>query len=196
MRIGVDVDEVLYPLIPNLAAWMSHATGRPIEEFPVPTDWDFSKEWDLPYDAAMGLFHEAVDAEAVWRYGAPCKGAQFAMYSLMKAGHTIHLVTDRNVIGTRGKAIQSTAAWLYEEDIPYTSISFVTDKSLLDVDLFVDDRPVNVESMTAKGIESWLVNAAHNMDYEWDKRVTGIDAFAQMVLRQRTISLSGISAGT
>lgn len=181
MKIGVDIDGVLYDLMPKLGDYFATSTGRPREEFVEPTSWEFHKDWGVEPEAAFRLFCNAVNERAVWRWGDPMPGSVEALQSLIDAGHTVHLVTDRLSIGQAGVASISTTQWLADHSVPFTTLTFARDKTLVQTDVFIDDRPLNAEEISAAGTPVWLHDAAHNKDFEWPRRVTSLTEFAELM---------------
>lgn len=153
LRIGVDLDEVVYPFVDVFALWVHETTGRPLEELGTAQRWEFYEDWGYPLDEFLRLFAAGVDAGFVFRKGLPAPGALDALHTLKRAGHSLHVVTDRS-IGSCAQA--STEAWLQEHKVPYDSITYAADKTIVRTDVFVDDKPENVLALREVGCAAFM----------------------------------------
>ena len=141
MRVGIDLDHVVYPFTDVVAHYVHEATGRPLDELGPSTRWEFYVDWGYSLDEFLRLFAEGVDAGCIFGRGGPLPGAVPALRTLKALGHSLHVVTDRSV----GRCSQaSTEAWLAEHHVPYDSVTYTSDKTVVRTEVFIDDRPENV----------------------------------------------------
>jgi uncharacterized HAD superfamily protein len=180
VRIGIDIDDVLYPwadaahkacrraaLFGPLAD-ETPATWRPYEVYGVP-----AQRWfDVLEAAGASLYQDD-----------PIPGAVEAIDRLMIAGHTVHLVTARGGFNNGAKIRRWTVEWLDKHEIPFDSLTFSADKTVVNVDMFIDDNPDNYDALDRRGTPVWLVGAVHNGHAHNGRRVVAsLAGFADMVL--------------
>jgi len=155
LRVGFDLDGVLYPFASELARFVSERTGRPLESMGRPSAWDFGRQWGLSDDEFRDLFERGVDAGVVWARGEPLPGAVDAVRSVKADGHSVHLVTARFV----GRQPQgNTERWLMEHGIPYDSITYTDDKTVVRTDFFLDDKAAHVMALRRVGCKAFLLD--------------------------------------
>jgi hypothetical protein len=175
MRIAIDLDGVCYNFTASLANYIEHMTGERFN--PVPSCWEFYQvDWGMSLEEYLEWFEEGVNAAWVFAVGLPAEGCIEALTALKADGHTIHLVTERN-IGRRAKI--NTAEWLNTWHIPYDTLTFADGHKaeILKVDIAVDDRPRNVDQWRAAGVEAYCFGFDERIDmqdhpfylaYDWD----------------------------
>lgn len=185
LRIGVDIDAVLYPYIPQLRHFAVTTLKRPAQQFPDPRSWDFAAAWDLTGTQLRTLMHAGVDQGTVLTGAAPLTGAVPALGQLLAAGHTVHLVTDRAALGEiPGRAVRQTRAWLRAHAVPYTSLTFAGDKTCVATDIFVEDKPTNIDALVEAGVDTYVVDYPYNrhVQVRTGRRVPSFAAAAAHIL--------------
>src|ERR1017187_1409784 len=143
MRIGVDLDGVLYNFTASLADYIEHMTG--VKYPSTPSCWEFyAEDWNMSLAEYFQWFEEGVDAGWIFAVGPPVWEAIQSLRILKEKGHTIHLITDRNV-GKLAKV--NTCSWLKIWNVPYDTLTFSNgNKSeTVNVDIAIDDRPKHVD---------------------------------------------------
>lgn len=178
-RIGVDIDDVLFPWS-DTAHSLCESAG--ITNGASITCWEF---W-LDYGCEPQTVWDVLDAATMnggLYDGAPYDGAAEALQSLVDAGHTVHLVTARGFL-TNGPLIrQLTCAWLERWSIPHHSLTFAKDKRLVPVDHFIDDSLANYDQLDGAGVDVHLLNRPHNLILPCDRRrVDTLEQFVAQVI--------------
>jgi hypothetical protein len=178
LRVGVDIDDVLYP-------WYDRAhaacVAAGITNNVTPSSWSPYTDYgctDQEWFDVLGA--GAIDGTL---YNAdPIPGALHALDRLRDAGHTIHLVTARGAL-VRGRLIRAaTIAWLDDHQVPHDSLTFSTDKRIVPVDAFIEDSARNVEQLEAAGITTYMVNRPYNQHLQHDPRVDTIADAVEQIL--------------
>jgi hypothetical protein len=180
MRIGLDIDDVLYPWFDAAHAACAAAgiTGGVI-----PTSW-------APYDdygIDKELWHETIaDAVDVMYQSAPFEGAVEQVTRLKEAGHTVHLVTARGALKNGHMIRAETALWAAAHEVPHDSLTFSTDKTVVRTDFFLDDNHGNWQSLWNDSDSTpYLLTKPWNSRYavgQW--RVETLEQFVNIVLNK------------
>jgi 5' nucleotidase, deoxy (Pyrimidine), cytosolic type C protein (NT5C) len=201
MRVGIDLDGCVYDFVEACRQYVAVATGRPLAELErYPRTYRFPTEWGIAWEDFNDLWKAGVENGYIWRVGVPLPGSCAAIHAIRERGHTVHLVTHRNNMPAAERLAQAnTEAWLYERGIPYDTITYAEDKTVAKVDMFLDDKPSNVDALRAAGVEAWLLHrnlAPHDWQDQaghpylirtWDDFIEKVDARAI----HQVIALSG-----
>ena len=155
MRLGIDLDGCCYGFVPSLAHFIYLDTGR--KDFPPHTCYDFySVDWGYTLDEFLDFCHRGVDAGVVFGFGEPLTDSRETLIRLKEAGHSLHFVTDRR-LGSPGRSEEVTLGWLERVGIPYDTLTVSKDKTVVPTDLFVDDKPENVDALRGVGCQAWML---------------------------------------
>jgi 5'(3')-deoxyribonucleotidase len=162
--IAIDLDGVVYDFV---AAFRAHCVRAGIDAATSGrTDrYDFYLDWGLDRHRFADLLADAVDTAGMWREGEAVPGALAALSAMAAAGHRLHLVTNR-LIGVRAWA--NTEAWLATWNVPYCTVTFAADKTVVLADWFIDDCPDNVDAVAAAGRYASVFTQPWNQD--WDPK--------------------------
>lgn len=184
MRIGIDIDDVLFPFYAN-AHQASERYG--ITNGVTPTLWrpydDYGCHAQLWFDAL-----EVATKDGSLYEGEPLPGSVEALANLRVLGHQLHLVTARGYFAHGDQVKVATINWLNTWQIPYDSITFTQDKTLVAVDVAVDDKPENVFALEEAGIPTWLVRAPHNAGVAHPRIVDSLADFANAAISWEAVS--------
>jgi 5'(3')-deoxyribonucleotidase len=178
MRIGIDSDGVLYTFQTALIRWLKES-GQ-YDNYKVKhrfDEWYFYREWGMTDAEFISHVADGVAAGVIFR-GPARKGASSALKRLQAAGHTLHIITDRNFAGAQ----EATIEWLAQHNIPYDTLTFSADKTIIPTDVFIEDKPENADALAAAGTKVYLVTRAWNRHAQGHERVSSISEFADKVL--------------
>lgn len=178
MRIGVDLDGVCYDFAASFRQYLD-LKGNKLD-FPAPTRWEFYEDWGFSLDEFVGLCHAGVDAGVVFKHGAPHKGTREALRALHRAGHTIHIITDRS-FGSAGASKRATREWLQFNQLPYDTLTFSNDKTVVPTDFMIDDKLQNYDALERAGCNVYLLDRPWNQDEGTRRRVFSWDEFLAVV---------------
>ena len=181
VRIGVDLDGVCYDFSTVFEVYATEIQDFPPELCTPPVRWEFYEDWGLTLAQFINLLADGVNDDFIFSWGNPFPGVKDALRRLRKAGHSIHIITDRS-IGRPGKAHFSTVSWLHRHQLPYDSLTFSADKTVVRTDWMVDDKLQNVDALLAAGTRAVLMDRPWNQTtpdpYE---RVTSLTDFVERV---------------
>ena len=99
LDVLVDIDGVLYPFPEVFTPYAADQLGRHLELDT--TRWEFYEEWGLDYAGFVELVTQGVGERRLWWEGAPYADVPGAIDRIQRDGHRIHLVTARDISGTR-----------------------------------------------------------------------------------------------
>lgn len=155
MRVGLDCDGVIYDFVSALRARIAKARHQPQHQLADPTCWEYWDEWSLTEKEWRTHFAAGVkDGDLFNRRSRPLDhGAINVIYNT----HSVHIVTDRPK-GAHGP----TRDWLHKNRIRYDTLTFTSDKTTVPTDVFLDDKPENVEALLAVGVDAVLLDRPWN----------------------------------
>lgn len=180
-RILVDIDDVLFPFIDSLRDHLVLHRVKLREDLPDPTSWEFSEQWGVSHEELWAKANFAIGMRLFLR-ADPYPGAAEALQELKTLGHTIHLATAR-FGGPTGLLHQDTAIWLEDNCIPFDSLSFTSDKTIINADYAIDDRVKNYKELEQQAVVVFLLDRPWNQDkdgYE-NRRVYSLAEFVEFV---------------
>lgn len=162
MRIGIDLDGVLEDWAGHVLATYNHAFDK--KEKLIGIDWETNY-------STMGLFEDKAKmdnfllAQRTWWQDIPTlPGAIGAVFDLIFAGHTLELITNR----PEYTSIQTRASVLeWWPGFTQPTISHVKgDKTVIDVQAYVDDNHERLGEIVAKGRKAYGVRQPWNKAHE------------------------------
>lgn len=185
LAITVDIDDVLYPGCKSyhLACVNAGITNGVTPRSYAPwEEYGCAKEtwWDALAKAILDGTMLSLD---------PLPGAVAALWRLERAGHKINLATARATYPGLGvEATQAwrhqTEQWLYRHHIPFETLTYTMDKSVVPADFSVDDTLNNYDSLEAAGHRPYLVQQPWNDVPDTRRRVDHIAEFVAIVLKE------------
>lgn len=183
MRLGIDVDDVLFPWFDKAHAACERAG---ITNGVTPTRWACYEDYGVTLDDWLVVMESATLDGSLYS-GEPYPGAIDALHALHEAGHTLHIVTARGFFQHGDLIRRHTVEWLADNNVPHNSLTFTKDKTFVRVDAFVDDSWKNVSELVAAGILTWMVDAPHNQADEYEHRVPSVVEFAEAILAMEVV---------
>jgi FMN phosphatase YigB (HAD superfamily) len=171
--IGVDLDGCAYDFVEAIRV-ETRLHFPHLDSSSEARSWTFYESWGLTAPEFLELYAQGVRGGRVLWQGEPYPGTVEAWQSIAGAGHRIHVITDRQPPGAESQAREATLYWLEQCSLPYTSISFSPDKTLIarlaeyrDRTMFVDDKHENHVALQTAGIRSFL------LDRPWNQQASG-----------------------
>lgn len=173
MRIALDVDGVLADVI---HAWLlyNNRIRSTILKSDV-TEWDFWKKFNIN---KFDFYEELSMCWKSWKEIPPTEGnIASASKELSKMG-TVDIVTARD-----DSTHDDVKKWLKMHGVSFNNYVGVvegTEKARLDYDFFIDDSPINAQSMLANGKSVILYAQPWNRDFG-DPRVERVGELREAV---------------
>lgn len=166
LRIGVDLDGVLYDFGNSFRDYMC-LIDRPFEWEPEQVEntvWNFYENiaGGMTYEEFRKICDDGVDAGVIFS-GAVRPNAVEAIRTIAALGHEIIIITDRQFGSNPNLSHYATLNWLAEHDIPFNQIVFSADKTVVETDMFVEDKLENYDALIAKGVDCYLINRPWNL---------------------------------
>jgi FMN phosphatase YigB (HAD superfamily) len=194
MRIGFDVDGVIYRFTKAYHLWMNQTYGMSLDPEVEAHSWDWYEDWETLDQFRLNL-HDGVDAGLLYWQGElyePSISQNLA--DLRAAGHTIHVVTAR-FYGVLKSSEDATKHFFEQNRLVYDSIDFSKVKESVKTDLFLEDNLRNYDALEAAGVTSYLVNRPYNLEKDDSRRrVNSVNEFTQLILEEKWQQLECISA--
>lgn len=141
--ILLDCDGVLADFSLGVCEVVKTITGRDFKPDNI-TEWDFCKALKLAPDEARDVRRALSMSGHVWPNLKPFPAAQEAVKCLYKVANVYVITSPWNSCKTW---LHEREAWLdLHFDIPHTRVIATSAKHLVSGDIFVDDKPGNVEA--------------------------------------------------
>ncbi len=186
MRIALDVDGVLADVI---YAWLSY--NNKIRTTILKSDiseWDFWRRYDIN---KFTFYEELSTCWRSWKSIPPTENdISYASKEIYKLG-TVDIVTARE-----DSTHDYVKNWLKMHDVAfknYVGVLEGTEKAKLDYDVFIDDSPLNAESMLTLGKSVILYTQPWNLDFS-DPRAKRISKLKDAIPIINQISLDNSHA--
>ncbi len=173
MRIGVDLDGVTFDFVRSLRMEVVATTGRYRASLPTPTQWNFWHDWGMSKQEWRAHFNNGVKRGTLFGLGTRL---DHGLIDQLFLSHSIHIVTHR----PEGAA-RTTETWLARHGVRYDTLTFTEDKTLVPVDVAIDDKPDNVRALLAEGTAAVLYDRPWNQEATDLPRVGSWSEFAQHV---------------
>lgn len=187
MRLGIDLDGVVYPFVEQFTKYAEMRLGRSLPEV---KQWNFPVEqWGLTVERFIELMADGANEGFLWWEGQPEFGAREVLLKLRDLGHKIIFVTDRAPKGGEWQAKVATITWLHDHGFEYDGLFVVRDKTGLGLDLLIDDGPHNIERADAAGEMAVVFDRPWNRDvetgrvYSWSDVQTWVTHYASFLNR-------------
>lgn len=159
--IAVDLDDVTADRLGVIAAYL-RAEGRTVSR-PHPTRWDL-RDWGVRDKAEFDRLHyQAFVHDDGYSSMPPLAGAVEGLTHCHRLGYTIRIVTGRlwnaQVVRT---ALAGTGCWLEAHGVPVDDVAFVSDKTAIAADLYIEDAPHFISDLQNAGRRVLIMSTAYN----------------------------------
>lgn len=188
MRIGFDVDGVIYRFTKAYHTWLNTNRGMSLDVEVEAQTWDWFTEWESPDEFVMNL-HDGVDSgEMYWVGDLYEPTIKQNLLDLRAAGHTIHVVTAR-LFGIVECSKVATQHFFDTHGLVYDTMDITKDKASVPTDIFLEDSLRNYHELEAAGVTSYLVNRPYNLMDDNRRRVDTVDEFSKLILEESWLPL-------
>ncbi|QIG58779.1 5' nucleotidase [Gordonia phage DatBoi] len=162
-RVMIDLDGVLFDFADALRDSLIDI-GFNVRDLPAPTKWAFFEEWGLTLKGFEMVYNRAVRHGALFSHRAADRADIAALHQIHRGGHTIHIVTARGMGPLKALAHEQTAEWLRTNQIPYDTLTFAEDKTIIQTDFALEDNRDNYDALVAAGTRAYLYDQPYNQD--------------------------------
>lgn len=181
-KVGFDLDGVLFDFSKSLSAFLLDHCSWNEELISPPTRWEFYKDWGLSLEDFLDTCHKAADLGKLWFGPVFDHSAVDEMTKLQKSGHSIHIITHRHFGSHPGVSASATAVWLRHHAIPYDTLTFSDDKTIIKTDWMIEDNVDNYLALERAGCRSVLIDRPWNHHLENARRVSSVPEFVGLVM--------------
>lgn len=155
MRIGIDLDGCVVDMMSTLKVSLSKDED--------PCFFDLEECWGYSTPGVQDMFRNQVSDNELFLNANMHKGARSGLLALKTLGHSLHIVTARHHLPT---GVSQTVQWLSHPGRNlfgmFDSFTFAGDKTIVDVDVLIEDRLDTCEAMIRKGVQPILMNRPWN----------------------------------
>jgi 5'(3')-deoxyribonucleotidase len=166
MKLGIDLDGCLYDFVQDYHDYLVEIEEVPEEDLAPATHWDFYQDYGYTVEDFMRHLTHGADTGRIFNRSGPTEGSVETLNELRSEGHTIHVITDRGRFGV--SPMVDTAQWLHDFKIPFDSLTYSKDKTLMRLDLMVEDAPMNLTALMDAGIQAVRFRQPWNVDASAD----------------------------
>jgi hypothetical protein len=182
--VGVDIDGILYKLVPVMRERVRRLLGRSLDSMPDPTEYDMEKSWNLPKGFIFEQLVAGVQEGDIFWTGDAYPEAREALRALKARGYRITLPTTRALPGFEGLCQEATESWLHANgfDGLYDELQVIgADKNTVAHHFLVDDYSKNVTAALAAGRGATLIGRPWNQGFDlpsttWENVVETVEA--------------------
>lgn len=190
LRIGVDLDGVLYPFDKVFLDYCV-ARGRATREEIKPVDrLDFFVDYGFTGEQFVEFCEEGIEEDIIFSRGAPYPDIG-AIDELSELGD-IYIITHRLMRGAEVATRYWCARWL----IPYRAIHFAKDKTSVETDYMIEDNIENYDALDKAGCFVYLVNRPWNQMDDTRRRIDSLHEFVEAVKNDVGNKAQKIGSGT
>jgi len=188
LRVGVDLDGVGFNFHSSFLRYLDSISNGPYLNRGYCGDWHFYRKWGITDGEFVIYCNDAADKGLLFTGGVK-RGFVNAMRRIKNTGSEIHIITDRNFGSTPEVSRELTRKWLKKYSIPYDTLTFSADKTIVPTDMFVEDKLQNYDDLVLAGTKAYLINRPWNNDLQYGRadgrnRIPSIEHFALHVERE------------
>jgi len=151
--IGVDLDGVCSDFYGRMREVAAEWFERPVSELTTDVSYGLN-EWGVNTTEQYKSLHRfAVTQRDLFKTSTMIPGARKYLRLLSDEGARVRIITHRLFIQYfHNVAVSQTIDWLDQNGIPYWDLCFMKAKEQVGADIYIEDSPVNIENLRAKGL--------------------------------------------
>jgi 5'(3')-deoxyribonucleotidase len=153
--LGVDLDGVCADYTEGFRVHVAEALGKDPRELPDPRTWELTQAgWGIKDTEHYYMLHQQAVHNHLFATMREIPGASDVLWRLSDAGVHIRVITHRLLLnGDHALVVSDTVKWLQaprsdgRSRIPYRDLAFLSDKTGVGADLYIDDAPHNIAAL-------------------------------------------------
>jgi 5'(3')-deoxyribonucleotidase len=173
--LAVDLDEVSFRYIRAMREYMiTKGLTPPAED---PTIFAMNENgWFETIESFKKMHGEAVE-EGLYRKLEMLEEASEVLHELIESGYEVNILTSRFVNPDQNEiVVRDTAASLHNNAIPYTGLSFLSNKTRFMADAYLEDAPHNLIPLQNADRYTVTFDMSYNQDIPGDRAKTWREA--------------------
>lgn len=160
-NIGLDLDGCIYDFDLQMRLWLKQNGYGDLNP---PTKWKCYEDWGMTFEVWFKEFEDSINSGFMFVEGEPIEGSLEVLTKLKEDGHQLHIVTHR-VFGHR--SVHNTMDWIQRVGLPFDTLTFAKDKTIVRTDFFIEDRLENYFELRRAGVDAVVFDQPWNQ--YWDK---------------------------
>lgn len=177
IALGVDLDEVVFRYLRGIRG-AAALQGKSLPKND-PEQFSLTKSGWFDSDEEFKRIHGRAVGAGLYAGLEVYKNASPVLHDLARSGYEINIITSRFVNpGQHEIVVRDTARALEVNDIPYSNLSFLSNKTKSLMDAYIDDAPHNLEPLIA--LDRYTVT----FDQTYNKHIPGARASNWKELRE------------
>lgn len=190
-RVGLDMDEVLYPLMETYCRLSNLQTTQ--------SAYDFYTEHGISREAFIENYNNLIMEKNLLNIGTIDKVASDAIKSLKDDGYQIVICTVRGVghpHEVSSAAESQTIDWLSRNGVDYDELWFTSNKTDARTSCFFDDYILHYETLEREqGCIPWLFDRPYNRGFRSCRRISSFSQLRRAVEWSRRVQDNNGSQG-
>lgn len=189
MNIGIDLDGCAFDFVQNFLYYLREINWFELNNYIdpgpdyMPSHWDFFTDFGVATEEFGDVMAEGIRDGYVFLdpkgfKDLPILGCTAVLRKFRRHGHTVHIVTHRSF---RNGAVEQTVTWLKKYGIPFDALHFVQDKTVVEVDLLLEDSPENYIASVEAKIPCVLMAHKYNEHFASATRASSWHEFMELV---------------
>jgi len=164
MKIGVDVDGVLRDFMGKFIAIYRQDYPSNTTKIEDVNDWNLNKFFTETEDARQYYLD---NASRIFPNAGMYPGCSDFLRQIKELGHNIIIITHQ-LIGTE----KYTQDWLTAYNVPYDSLVFTADKTIVDADIYIDDGLHYIDAYNKAGKRAVIFDRPWNQNFAGERAYT------------------------
>jgi len=160
--VAIDLDDVCADRLEAISSLLAYeGVTTPSRQ---PRNWDLS-DWGVTTKQYYDRLHYGAFVERAGYVDLnPIEGALEGIRRIHEMGGLVRILTGRLWTSqVAGPALSGTGNWLEKHSVPVDDVAFVSDKTAVDADIYIEDAPHFIDDLTKAGRNVLIMSTPYNM---------------------------------